>query len=47
MTDQLADQLRASSINDNVAASSSSEDWKQNLNIPTKDGRQQTEVGTP
>jgi ATP-dependent RNA helicase DDX6/DHH1 len=44
MSDQLAEKLRASTISDN-SAGSSSEDWKKNLNIPTKDGRHQTEVG--
>lgn len=43
MSDQLAEKLRASTISDNNAGSS--DDWKQNLNIPTKDARQQTEVG--
>ncbi|KAI0148984.1 ATP-dependent RNA helicase DHH1 [Pestalotiopsis sp. NC0098] len=41
MSDQLAEKLRASTISDNNAGSS--DDWKQNLNIPTKDARQQTE----
>jgi hypothetical protein len=44
MSDQLAEQLRASTISDNNAGSSS-EDWKSNLNLPAKDGRHQTEVG--
>ncbi|KAF7541513.1 hypothetical protein G7054_g631 [Neopestalotiopsis clavispora] len=42
MSDQLAEQLRASTISDNNAGSSS-EDWKSNLNLPAKDGRHQTE----
>ncbi|KAK4197404.1 putative ATP-dependent RNA helicase [Triangularia verruculosa] len=36
MTDSLADKLQATSLN-------SDDDWKKNLNIPTKDNRQQTE----
>ncbi|KAK0664628.1 putative ATP-dependent RNA helicase [Cercophora samala] len=35
MTDSLADKLQATSLND--------DEWKKNLNIPTKDNRQQTE----
>lgn len=45
MTDQLADQLRATNISEN-GAGSPPEEWKKSLNIPTKDGRQQTEVGS-
>ncbi|KAK8021761.1 ATP-dependent RNA helicase DHH1 [Apiospora arundinis] len=40
MTDALADQMRASTLADN---NGSSEDWKKTLNLPTRDGRQQTE----
>ncbi|KAI1385970.1 DEAD-domain-containing protein [Hypoxylon trugodes] len=39
MTDALAAQLRASTLND----ASKNEDWKKSLNIPTRDSRQQTE----
>ncbi|KAI1427608.1 DEAD-domain-containing protein [Xylaria sp. FL1777] len=39
MTDSITAKLQASTLND--AADSS--DWKKNLNIPTRDGRQQTE----
>lgn len=42
MTDALADQMRASTLADN---NGSSEDWKKTLNLPNRDGRQQTEVG--
>lgn len=37
MSDQLADQLKATSL------SSGSDDWKKNLNLPARDTRQQTE----
>ncbi|KAK8140020.1 ATP-dependent RNA helicase DHH1 [Apiospora sp. TS-2023a] len=40
MTDALADQMRASTLADN---NGSSEDWKKTLNLPNRDGRQQTE----
>lgn len=40
VVDRLTEQLRASTVTDGAAA----EDWKQNLNLPPKDGRQQTEV---
>ncbi|KAK5662184.1 hypothetical protein OQA88_8089 [Cercophora sp. LCS_1] len=39
MADQLADQLRATSLGD----ASGSEDWKKSLKLPAKDTRQQTE----
>jgi len=39
MTDALTEKLRASTIND----APSDGDWKQSLNIPTRDGRHQTE----
>ncbi|KAH7028853.1 P-loop containing nucleoside triphosphate hydrolase protein [Microdochium trichocladiopsis] len=38
MTDALTEKLRASTISDGP-----SDDWKKNLNIPTRDGRHQTE----
>ncbi|KAH8668988.1 P-loop containing nucleoside triphosphate hydrolase protein [Xylariales sp. PMI_506] len=41
MTDALTEKLRASTLNDSAAAPS--EDWKKNLNIPTRDSRHQTE----
>lgn len=39
MTDALAAQLRGSTLND----SANPEDWKQSLNLPARDSRQQTE----
>ncbi|PTB61601.1 DEAD-domain-containing protein [Trichoderma citrinoviride] len=41
MADRLADQLQSSHLSDGVPPRN--EDWKQNLNIPAKDTRQQTE----
>lgn len=38
--DRLTEQLRASNVTDGAP----SEDWKQGLNLPPRDGRQQTEV---
>lgn len=40
VVDKLTEQLRASTVTDGAA----SEDWKQNLNLPPRDSRQQTEV---
>lgn len=42
MTDALVEKLKASTLQD----STTSEDWKKDLNIPRKDNRQQTEVGS-
>lgn len=40
VVDQLTEKLRASNVQDGAP----SEDWKQKLNLPAKDNRQQTEV---
>lgn len=40
VVDQLTEQLRASNVQDGAP----SDDWKQKLNLPAKDNRQQTEV---
>jgi hypothetical protein len=40
VVDQLTDKLRASTVQDGAA----SDDWKNKLNLPAKDNRQQTEV---
>lgn len=43
VVDQLTEKLRASNVQDGAA----SDDWKQKLNLPAKDNRQQTEVCPP
>lgn len=40
VVDQLTEKLRASNVQDGAP----SEDWKQKLNLPARDNRQQTEV---
>lgn len=40
VVDQLTEKLRASNVQDGAP----SDDWKQKLNLPAKDNRQQTEV---
>lgn len=43
VVDQLTEKLRASNVQDGAP----SDDWKQKLNLPAKDNRQQTEVCRP
>jgi ATP-dependent RNA helicase DDX6/DHH1 len=47
MADSLSDQLRATTLGDSNSGSAPapSESWKNELKIPAKDNRHQTEVG--
>ncbi|KAL1900534.1 DExD/H-box ATP-dependent RNA helicase dhh1 [Sporothrix stenoceras] len=42
MSDSLVDKLKAATLTDGAAAKKN-DDWKQNLNLPQRDNRQQTE----